>query len=100
MLLHTNLLQWGAHEGIATAVAAGVILFATAANAGGIRAYKTEGGAHRHCPSDEVVWANSASTVGAFHLKGSKYYGNTKNGAYVCRKEAEVGGWHAAANNQ
>ena len=28
--------------------------------------------------------------------KGTTFYGNTNDGAYVCRKEAEGDGWHAA----
>jgi hypothetical protein len=72
----------------------------TAAHAAGIKSYKTESGAQKHCPNDEVVWGSFTSSVHAFHVKGSKSYGTTKNGAYACRKELEVGGWHAAANNQ
>ncbi|HLY91215.1 MAG TPA: hypothetical protein VKQ27_19680 [Acetobacteraceae bacterium] len=87
-------------KGFVIAVALGAAMLATSAQAGTIKAYKTETGAQKHCPSDQVVWANSASTVGAFHLQGSKFYGATKNGAYVCRGEAEAGGWHAAANGQ
>lgn len=81
-------------------VAFACIALATSANAAGIKAYASVSGAQKHCPTDEVVWANSASIAGVFHLKGSKFYGTTKNGAYVCRKEAEGGGWHAAENNQ
>ena len=74
-------------------------LGAADANAGGIKAYKTVAGAQKHCPGDEVVWANPNSK-GVFHVKGTKFYGNTNDGAYVCRKEAEDGGWHAAKNKQ
>jgi hypothetical protein len=84
----------------AIAAALGAIVCTTAAEAAPIKAYKTEAGAQRHCPGDEIVWANSASTVGAFHIRGSRYYGATKEGAFVCRAEAEAGGWHAAANGQ
>ena len=65
-----------------------------------IPSFKSEKAAQKHCPTDEVVWGNSASTVGAFHIKGSKYYGTTQHGAFVCRKEAENGGWHEAKNGQ
>jgi hypothetical protein len=84
----------------ALAAALSAIVGTTAADAAPIKAYKTEAGAQKHCPGDEIVWANSASTVGAFHLRGSKYFEATKSGAFVCRAEAEAGGWHAAANGQ
>ena len=81
-------------------IALAFALAVTAAQAAGIKTYKTVAGAQRHCPNDEVVWANSASTAGVFHVKGTRYYGKTQHGAYVCRKEAEAGGWHAAKNDQ
>src|SRR5258707_12513725 len=64
------------------AATAAVMLMTVGAQAGTIKAYKTEGGAQKHCPKDEVVWGNSTSSVHAFHVKGSKGYGTTKNGAY------------------
>lgn len=45
--------------------------------------YKTEEAAQAACPSGTVAWMNTKSH--AMHLKGDKYYGNTKNGAYVCK---------------
>ena len=49
----------------ALAAALSAIVGATAADAAPIKAYKTEAAAQKHCPGDEIVWANSASTVGA-----------------------------------
>ena len=46
--------------------------------------------AQSHCPSDEVVWLNTLS--GIYHEKGMRWYGRTKCGAYVCRKEAVAAG--------
>ena len=44
--------------------------------------FPTEGQAQQHCPSDVVVWLNLPS--GIYHLKGERWYGRTKSGAYVC----------------
>ncbi len=82
---------------IAILVAA-LAVAATAANAAGIKQYKTEGGAQRHCPSDKVVWGSPDS--GVYHMSGSKNYGKSKGGKYVCMGEADKAGWHAAKNNQ
>jgi hypothetical protein len=64
-----------------------------------ISAFKSESAARKHCPDDEIVWGFNKSG-GVFHVKGTKGYGTTKDGAYFCRGEAEKGGWHAARNNQ
>ena len=48
--------------------------------------------AKAHCPADTVVWANTSSKT--YHLAGTKYYGKTKKGAYMCQKEADAGGYH------
>ena len=55
--------------------------------------FDTEAAAQSHCPSDTVVWLNTKT--GIWHEKGMRWYGNTKQGAYVCRKEA--GWWPATA---
>ena len=82
---------------VLSAVAA-LALIATPVMAAGIKAYPTEDEATKLCKS-EVVWANPNS-AGVFHVKGSKFYGNTKEGAWVCRAAAERGGWHEAKNGQ
>ena len=81
-----------------TAIAAALALGATAASAAGVKEYKTEAGAQKHCPADTVVWGSSAS--GVYHMKGAKNYGTTKDGKYVCMGEADSAGWHAAKNKQ
>src|SRR5579872_1762790 len=48
--------------------------------------FTTEDEAQRHCPNDTVVWLNTRT--GIYHLKGERWYGRTKHGAYVCKKEA------------
>lgn len=49
--------------------------------------------AQAHCAGDSVVWVNLRSK--AYHLKGTKFYGHTKSGAYMCQKDATAGGMHA-----
>ncbi len=39
---------------------------------------------------DVVVWVNTKSHV--YHMQGSRYYGNTKAGAYECKSTAEKEG--------
>lgn len=60
--------------------------------------FQSEQAAQRHCPNDIVVWLNIPT--GVFHYKGQRYYGRTKNGAYVCKKEAENEGDRASRNGQ
>ncbi len=63
-----------------------------------IQFFTTEAAAQRHCPNDEVVWLNIPS--GIYHLKGERWYGRTKNGAYVCRREADAAGDRETRNGQ
>ncbi|MGA3037408.1 MAG: hypothetical protein ABSE64_07955 [Vulcanimicrobiaceae bacterium] len=67
-------------------------------SAAALRFFVTETAAHAHCPKDEVVWLNTAS--GIYHEKGMRWYGRTKHGAYVCRKEANVAGDRDTRNGQ
>jgi hypothetical protein len=60
--------------------------------------FPTEAAAQRHCPRDEVVWLNVPS--GIYHEKGMRWYGRTKYGAYVCRKEADAAGDRDTRNGQ
>jgi hypothetical protein len=66
--------------------------------AGSLALFATEGGAQAHCPRDQVVWLNTNS--GIYHEKGMRWYGNTKAGAYVCRKEADAAGNRDTRNGQ
>ena len=59
-----------------------------------IAQFKTEAEAKARCGADTVVWGSSESK--AFHLAGSRYYGKTKSGAFMCRKDAEAAHYHAA----
>jgi hypothetical protein len=56
--------------------------------------YATEAGAKANCPSDAVVWVNSASHV--YHGSGSRNYGKTRSGAYMCEQDSLAAGFRAA----
>src|SRR5436190_21867742 len=59
--------------------------------------FSTEGDARAHCGGDTVVWVNTKSRV--YHFAGSKDYGQTKRGAFMCRADADrAGTFHAAKN--
>jgi hypothetical protein len=60
--------------------------------------FSTEQQAQQHCPADVVVWLNLPS--GVYHFKGQRWYGATKSGAYVCKKEADRAGDRATRNGQ
>jgi hypothetical protein len=55
--------------------------------------YATEGEAKTNCASDAVVWVNLRSRV--YHASGSRSYGVTKAGAYMCEKDSLAGGFRA-----
>jgi len=65
---------------------------------GSAQQFQTEQTAQDHCPADTVVWVNTKS--GVYHFKGQRWYGNTKEGAYECRKEADGEGDRATRNGQ
>ena len=48
--------------------------------------FADEASAKARCPADTVVWVNLPSKV--YHFAGTKSYGTTKHGAYMCEKEA------------
>jgi hypothetical protein len=56
--------------------------------------YKTEADAKSHCGTDQVVWGNTSSH--ALHDRGTKYYGKTTHGAYMCKGLAVSAGYHEA----
>jgi len=69
-----------------------------AAKSGQLAMFSTEAAAQARCPKDEVVWLNTNS--GIYHEKGMRWYGRTKHGAFVCRKEADVAGDRNTRNGQ
>jgi hypothetical protein len=60
--------------------------------------FKTEAQAKARCPRDTVVWANLDSKI--YHFSGNRDYGNTKEGAYMCEKDAMAQGVRAAKNEK
>ena len=69
-----------------------------AAGADPARYFRNAEGAHRHCRSDTVVWLNIPTHI--YHLPGTRWYGATKSGAFVCEREADDEGDRAARNGQ
>ena len=50
--------------------------------------FSSEADAKAHCPGGgTVVWLNTKS--GIYHFAGSRDYGRTKEGAYMCRADAD-----------
>jgi hypothetical protein len=82
----------------ALAPVAAFALATPAPTQGDLRLFSTEAAAQKNCPKDQVVWLNTAS--GIYHEKGMRWYGNTKHGAYVCRKEADAAGDRDTRNGQ
>lgn len=64
--------------------------------ADGLTLFTTEYEAQTHCKYDEVVWLNLPT--GIWHVRGARWYGQTKHGAYVCRAEAAAEGDRASLN--
>jgi hypothetical protein len=54
--------------------------------------YATEAEAKATCPADSVVWVNLRSRV--YHASGSRSYGQTREGAYMCEKDSAAAGFH------
>jgi sulfur transfer complex TusBCD TusB component (DsrH family) len=50
------------------------------------------------CPSDTVVWVNEESKI--YHFSGHKAYGTTKQGKYMCERDAVAAGNRAAKNEK
>jgi hypothetical protein len=60
--------------------------------------FATEAQAKSQCPADTVVWVNLNSKI--YHFNGSKDYGNTKEGAYMCERNTASAGFRAAKNEK
>ncbi len=58
--------------------------------------FSTEAQAKARCPTDTVVWVNLTSKI--YHFSGTKNYGNTKHGAYMCERDTAAAGMRAAKN--
>jgi hypothetical protein len=57
-----------------------------------------EAQAKARCPTDTVVWVNEKSKI--YHFSGHKDYGTTKEGTYMCEKDAMAAGDRAAKNEK
>ena len=64
----------------------------------GAAEYASEAEAKTHCPGDTVVWANTRSKV--YHFAGSRSYGHTKRGAFMCEKDTASAGLRSAKNEK
>ena len=64
----------------------------------GANQYSTEAQAKMRCPSDTVVWVNLGSKI--YHFSGYRNYGATKEGAYMCEKDAVAQSFNAAKNEK
>jgi hypothetical protein len=63
----------------------------------GANQFSTEAQAKARCPADTVVWVNLDSKV--YHFAGTRNYGKTKEGAYMCEKDA-LGETFRASKNE
>ena len=55
--------------------------------------YATEAEAKATCSNDAVVWVNPVSLI--YHPSGSRNYGRTKTGAYMCEQDSLAAGFRA-----
>jgi hypothetical protein len=62
----------------------------------GANEFPTEAQAKARCPSDTVVWVTLNSKI--YHFSGTRFYGTTKNGAYMCEGDTAAAGMRAAKN--
>jgi hypothetical protein len=79
-------------------IAAIVLGIALAFSAQALEKFYSEAQAQHHCPKDIVVWLNLPTMI--WHTKGARWYGATKNGAYVCREEAAKEDARGSRNGQ
>src|SRR5690348_4719899 len=52
--------------------------------------FKTAQQAQLYCPGDVVVWLNLST--GVYLMKGERWYGRGRHGAFVCKREADASG--------
>jgi hypothetical protein len=78
--------------------AAALLGITLAFSANAFEKFNSESQARQHCPSDVVVWLNLPTMI--WHTRGERWYGATKNGAFVCRQEAAAEGARGSKNGQ
>jgi hypothetical protein len=42
------------------------------------------------CPGDKLVWVNTRSHI--YHFQGERYFGSTKEGKFICERDADKEG--------
>ena len=67
-----------------------------AARPTGAGEFATEQEAKARCPGDTVVWVNTKGKSHTYHYSGSRWFGTTKQGAYMCEADAGAAGYHAS----
>jgi hypothetical protein len=60
--------------------------------------FSSEANARAHCGSNTIVWVNTRSHV--YHFPGSREFGQTKHGAFMCQADADRAGTFRAAKNE
>ena len=71
-----------------------------AAHATGAGEFSSEAQAKGRCPGDTVVWFNTKGKSHTYHYSGSRWYGTTKQGAYMCEADAGAAGYHASKSRR
>jgi hypothetical protein len=69
----------------------------------GASEFRSEQQARARCPSDTIVWVNNLSRVYHYNVvssHGHNFYGNTKDGAYMCEADARAAGDRAARDER
>jgi plastocyanin len=67
-----------------------------AARPTGAGQFSSEAEAKARCPGDTVVWINTKGKSHTYHYSGTRWYGTTKQGAYMCEADAGAAGYHAS----
>jgi hypothetical protein len=66
-----------------------------AARPTGAGQFASEAEARGRC-GNSVVWVNTKGKSHTYHYSGSRWYGTTKQGAYMCEADAGAAGYHAS----
>jgi hypothetical protein len=91
-----SLFPWQQPAAPAQAPAPAPATYNPAPAATGAGQFASDQQARVRCPSDTVVWVNTRSRI--YHFAGTRDYGNTKQGAYMCEADARAAGDRAAMN--
>lgn len=60
--------------------------------------FSSESAARQSCQGDVVVWVNTDTLV--YHYPGRRWYGRTKDGAFMCERSRSLVGARPSGNNQ